>query len=271
MFWIGLHVKCPENLREIVLAELSQLSFSTFEETAEGISAYCEDDEWKEEGVKNIISKYNSCSYNYEKIDKVNWNEEWEKNYDPTIIADQCIVRATFHEPTNLPYEIIITPKMSFGTGHHATTYLVLEYQLSLDHVGKKVMDVGCGTGVLAILAKKRGASAVLAFDIEDWCVENSKENCALNSCNEIEVEQKTIGSVLEYDFDIIVANITKEVHLTQMSEYSKRLNVNGDLIMSGFYENDVNDLKEAAHQQGLEFVESKIRTDWARLVCRKQ
>ncbi|MCP4457090.1 MAG: 50S ribosomal protein L11 methyltransferase [Cytophagales bacterium] len=271
MNWIGVHVTCPEELRDIVLAELSQLSFSTFEETDSGISAYCGEDEWDERDVENVIGKHNSCSYTYEQIAKTNWNEEWEKNYDPIAISDQCLVRATFHEPSNVPYEIIINPKMSFGTGHHATTHLVLEYQLSLDHQNKKVMDVGCGTGVLAILAEKRGASSVLAFDIEDWCVENSEENCTLNSCVGIMVEQMEIAAVHDMDFDIILANITKGIHRDQMSAYYKRLSKNGHLIMSGFYGNDVDDLREVAEQQELEFVETKTRNEWARLICRKQ
>jgi len=213
MTWIGLHVKCPEVLSEIILAELSQLPFSTFEETEEGIVAYCEEYNWNEPDVQKILSRYNSCSYLYKHIKKTNWNEEWEKNYDPVIVSDQCIIRATFHEPSNLPYEIIINPKMSFGTGHHATTHLVLEYQLWLDHQDKKVLDVGCGTGVLAIMALKRGASSVLAFDIEDWCVENSKENCALNNCSDIVVKQIEIRAVKDSDFDIIVENIIKGIH----------------------------------------------------------
>lgn len=254
-----------------MLAELSMLPFSAFEETNEGISAYCEENEWNEERIKVLLKTHTSCSYKYQSIPKINWNEEWEKNYDPITISDQCIVRAVFHEPVDLPYEIIINPKMSFGTGHHATTQLVLDYQLSLDHKNKKVLDVGCGTGVLAILAHKRGASTVEAFDIEDGCVENSQENCALNNCSEIVVSKKELLAIKDADFDIILANITKRVHLGQMAEYSHRLNKNGRLLMSGFYENDVDNLKIAAEQNGLEFVETKTRNDWARLVCRKK
>ena len=212
MAWIGLHVKCPDNLREIILAELSQLPFSTFEETNEGISAFCDQLDWNEEDVLFVVNKYNSCSYTYEEIEKTNWNKEWEKNYDPITISDQCVVRAVFHEPSNTPYEIIINPKMSFGTGHHATTHLVLDYQLSLLHTDKNVVDVGCGTGVLAIMASKRGATSVLGFDIEEWCVENSNENSALNNCTNIEIAQMEISGVHHVDFDIILANITKGV-----------------------------------------------------------
>ena len=271
MAWIGLHFKCPENFKEILLAELSQLPFSSFEETNEGISAFCDQLDWNEKDILFIESKYNSCSYTYSKIEKTNWNKEWEKKYDPTTISDQCVVRAVFHEPTSARYEIIITPKMSFGTGHHPTTHLVLDYQLALDHTNKKIVDVGCGTGILAIMASIRGASSVLAFDIEEWCVENSYENSTLNSCANIEIAQMEISEVNQVDFDIILGNITKTIHLDQMEDYNRILNKNGLLVMSGFYQRDTDDLIMAAEQQGFEFVETKTRNNWARLVCCKQ
>jgi ribosomal protein L11 methyltransferase len=270
MNWIGLHVRCSDEQQEILLAELSMLPFSTFEETETGLSAYCERSDWKEADVKEILDRYQVTDYSIEEVAKVNWNEEWEKNYAPITVADQLMVRATFHAPSDLPMEIVISPKMSFGTGHHATTHLVLEYQLSLDQKGKKVIDVGCGTGVLAIMAHKMGASAVQAIDIEDWCVENSNENFALNDCAHIVSEQKEIAAVADTDFDIILANITKGVHLALFGEYAKRMNTGGIIVMSGFYENDVQDLVNAAEKEGFQFVETSTRNDWARLVCHK-
>ena len=271
MNWIGLYVQCPAELRDILLAELSQLPFDTFEETDEGLGAFCSTEDWQEENAKQILSQYNQKDYRIEEIEKVNWNQEWEKNYDPILIADRCQVRATFHDPSGLPYEIVINPKMSFGTGHHATTHLVLEYQLDLDHHGKKVMDVGCGTGVLAIMAKKRGASIIQAFDIEDWCVENSLENFALNNCSEIAVDQKEIRAVEDTDFDIILANITKGVHRDLINEYHIRMIQGGVLVLSGFFEDDVKEVVSFAEQSRFQFVETKSYNGWARLVCRKQ
>ena len=167
MDFIGLQVVCDQEKRELIIAELSLLSFDAFEENELGVFASCDQDKWSEEEVKEIAEKY-EVEYTFEAIARVNWNEEWEKNYDPVIVNDQCVVRATFHEARpDIPYEIIITPKMSFGTGHHATTHQVLEYQLALDHIGKKVLDVGCGTGALAIMAHKRGATSIAAVDID--------------------------------------------------------------------------------------------------------
>lgn len=270
MNWIELKVSCEEEMRDILLAELSQFPFDTFEETDTGLSAFCEESSWNAEAVKEILGRYNQSDYSVTSIEKTNWNEEWEKNYDPIEISENCRVRATFHPASDAEYEIVINPKMSFGTGHHSTTHLVLAYQLTLDHSGKKVLDVGCGTGVLAIMAHKRGARDIQAFDIEDWCVENSIENFALNNCSEIEVKQCELKDVSESDFDMILSNITKGFHLDLMSEYFKKLNQDGLIIMSGFYENDVEEIKALAERIGFRFVESKSRNDWAMLVCQK-
>ena len=142
MNWIGLHIRCSPEMRDILLAELSLLPFSTFEETDEGLSAYCETPDWNETEAVAILERYNISDFNHAEVARVNWNEEWEKNYDPIHVREELTVRAPFHEPSGAPQEIIILPKMSFGTGHHATTYLVLDYQLDLDHKGKKVLDV---------------------------------------------------------------------------------------------------------------------------------
>jgi len=270
MNWIGLHVTCTDEQRDMLLAELSMLPFSTFEETEAGISAFCERPEWMEAEAKEILERYEISDYSFGEVERVNWNEEWEKNYDPITVADQLMVRATFHAPSDLPLEIIILPKMSFGTGHHATTHLMLEYQLTLDQQGKKVIDVGCGTGVLAIMAKNRGAASVQAIDIEDWCVENSNENFALNDCTDIKAEQKELYAVPDTDFDIVLANITKGVHLELFAEYAARLKTGGVLMMSGFFEPDVHDLVKVAEKTGFKCVESAGRNGWARLVCHK-
>jgi ribosomal protein L11 methyltransferase len=270
MNWMGLHVTCSEEMRDVLVAELSLLPFSTFEETDQGLSAYCEMPEWMELEAREILARYHVVDYYFGEVERVNWNEEWEKNYDPITVADQLMVRATFHKPSELPMEIVINPKMSFGTGHHATTHLMLEYQLSLDQQDKKVIDVGCGTGVLAIMAKKRGAASVQAIDIEDWCVENSNENFALNDCPQIVAEQKELYAVKDMDFDIILANITKGVHLELFDEYAARMKSGGVLMMSGFFEPDVHDLVKAAEKAGFKSVESASRNGWARLVCHK-
>ncbi len=271
MNWIGLHIRCSHELKEILLAELSQLPFSTFEETDDGLSAYCEIPDWNEVDAIEILKRYEISNFNYTKVERVNWNEEWEKNYDPIHVRKELTVRAPFHPPSEFPREIVILPKMSFGTGHHATTYLVLDYQLNLDQSGKKVLDVGCGTGVLAIMAHKQGARDVQAIDIGDWCVENSQENFALNDCSDIIVEQKEIYEVADNDFDIVLANITKGVHFELMDEYMRKMNPNGTLVLSGFFDEDIHEVQQAAERSGFKFVDSNTHNDWARLVCRKQ
>lgn len=270
MNWIGLHVRCAGEMRDILLAELSNLPFDTFEENDDRLSAYCSDEHWQEDAVKEILTRYNQSEYSIEEIERVNWNEEWEKNYDPILIGDQIRVRATFHEPSSAPIEIIIQPKMSFGTGHHATTHLLLEYQLGLDHREKKVLDVGCGTGVLAIMARKMGASDILAIDIEDWCVENSLENFALNQCPDIIAEQKELNDVKTQNFDIILANITKGVHQEIIDLYHNKLVKGGILLLSGFFSEDVDEVKNLAETNGFRFTESASHNGWARVVCHK-
>jgi len=268
MNWIGLHIPCSPEMRDILLAELSLLPFSTFEETDEGLSAYCETPNWNE--AVAILERYDISDYNHAEVERVNWNEEWEKNYDPIHVREELTVRAPFHVASEAPQEIIILPKMSFGTGHHATTYLVLDYQLDLDHKEKKVLDVGCGTGVLAIMAHKQGASEVQAIDIGDWCVENSIENFALNDCSEIQVEQKEVFEVKDSDFDIVLANITKGVHAELMDEYLRKMNLEGTLVLSGFFQEDIDEVRQMAERSGFKYVESSTYNGWARLVCRK-
>ncbi len=225
MDFIGLQVNCDEEKGELIIAELSFLAFDAFEENEKGVLASCDADAWNEEEVKEIMDRYD-VTYSFETIAKVNWNEEWEKNYDPVIVDDQCVVRATFHEPRpDVPYEIIITPKMSFGTGHHATTAQILKHQISLDHQGKRVLDVGCGTGALAIMAHKRGAAYVAAVDIDEWCIENSEENFALNNCTDIVPLLGGIDKIAASDkYDIILANINKNVLLDQIGQYAERM-----------------------------------------------
>ena len=273
MSWVGLHVECSEEIRDMLLAECSTLPIRTltFEERDTGLSAFVSSDEWSSVPFLAILNKYDVTTWREEEIPTVNWNEEWEKNYDPIAVNDQLIVRAPFHEKTAHPLEIIIQPQMSFGTGHHATTHLVLAYQLTLDHQDKLVMDVGCGTGVLAIMAKKRGASSVVAFDIDDWCVQNSIENFALNQYPELTAEKKQLHEIKEEPYDIILANITRGVHEELMPEYAKRMKPSGQLIMSGFFQEDVNALATRAESFGLIKLESAERQGWARLVCYKQ
>ncbi|RED98942.1 50S ribosomal protein L11 methyltransferase [Marinoscillum furvescens] len=270
MSFITLKIACDEEKRELLFAELSLFPFDAFEETDDGLLASCEKDAWEPAEVKPILDRY-QVPYEVAEVEKVNWNEEWEKNYEPVIVGDQCIVRATFHAPRpEFPYEIIITPKMSFGTGHHATTYQVLAYQLELDHADKRVLDVGCGTGALAIMAHKRGAAELAAVDIDEWCIENSQENFALNNCGAVNLKLGGIDQIAAADaYDIILANINKNVLLSQMDAYAERLADEGVLILSGFYEEDIPDLLQCAEALGLKEIKRSERNRWAMLALR--
>ena len=270
MSFISLTIQCDDEKRELLLAELSLFDFDAFEETPDGLLASCLSENWEETEVKGILDRY-GVQYEVNQVEKVNWNEQWEKNYDPVVVDDRCVLRATFHEPRpDVPYEIIIDPKMSFGTGHHATTWQMLRYQLSLDHENKRVFDVGCGTGALAIMAHKRGASTVYAVDIDEWCVENSRENFSLNQCENISIELGGIDTVpVHPGFDIILANINKNILLEQMNDYQQRLVEGGILLLSGFYQEDIPDLSQLATQLKMTVIDQSVKDRWAMLVVK--
>ena len=272
MFHTRLQVNCNSELLELLIAELSQIGFDTFMETENGFEAYAEGENFDRAETDAILKKYNSDSqitFSFDKIEKKNWNEEWEKNYEPINVDDQCLIRAEFHKPEKkFPYEIIITPKMSFGTGHHQTTYLMIRNQIKMDHKNKRVMDAGCGTAILSVMACKLGAKEVEAFDIDEWSVINGNENTALNGCKNINIQQGTIEQVkLSGKFDIILANINKNVLLKEISIYSKYLSAGGQLLLSGFYTQDIPDLLKETHQYNLKEVLRDDRENWASLL----
>jgi len=258
---------------EILLAELAELGFESFVETDEGLSAYISEDEFSEEKLLEILSKYQSVTsidFSWQRLEKKNWNAEWESNYAPIEVGEAVRVRALFHEPdARFRHELVITPKMSFGTGHHETTWLVMNEQLGLPHAGRAVLDVGCGTGILAILARKLGAAALLAFDIEEWAVENTRENFSLNEATEqAEVFQGTIADVpADRRFGGILANINRNILLSEIPRYAQYLTPDGWLVVSGFYETDAPDIIAKAQSVGLTFQRMNTRNQWAMVV----
>jgi ribosomal protein L11 methyltransferase len=181
MYYTQLTVTCSPEFTDILIAELSEAGFDTFQETETGFDAYAEGNDFSQQVIEDVKSKYiqvTPLTFSFQKIEKKNWNEEWEKNYEPIDVDGKCLIRAEFHKAEKkYRYEIIITPKMSFGTGHHQTTYLMIKNQMSIDHKGKRVMDAGCGTAILSIMASKLGAREVEAFDIDEWSVVNGEEN----------------------------------------------------------------------------------------------
>jgi ribosomal protein L11 methyltransferase len=275
MYHTRLQVLCDPAFSEILIAEIVEAGFDTFLETENGFEAFVEEDRFDQYALNDIQERYRSqtsFTFLFDKIEKRNWNEEWEKSYEPINVENQCLIRAGFHHPDkNIPYEIIITPKMSFGTGHHQTTYLMIKQQMQMDHQGKRVMDAGCGTAILSIMASKLGASSVEAFDIDEWSVVNGKENIDVNHCSNINLQQGKISEVsLAGKFDIILANINKNVLLAEISTYQSYLTVDGLLLLSGFYTHDIEDLKAEASKYNLDEVRRDEKETWASLFLRK-
>lgn len=272
MSFITIRVECKEELNDLLIAELFELGFDSFQEFDDGFEGSCPQDQFSEDLLKEALESYPFASFKIKEQEKINWNEEWEKNYDPIIVEDKCIVRATFHPARpEFQYEIIVTPKMSFGTGHHATTYQMLAYQMGLDHKNMKVLDVGSGTGILAIMAAKKGASSLTATDIDDWCIENSEENFSLNDVTGVKLIKGQIEEVKDHDFDIVIANINKNVLLDQMEAYALRLKSGGQLLLSGFYSQDIHDLEDEAMKWGLKKQAETTKDNWAMIALTKQ
>jgi len=272
MNFATVRVYCPEAIKDYLIAELFEIGFDSFQEFDDGFEGSCEESLFEKDKVETVLSQFPTTRYHYKKEEKVNWNKEWENNYHPVTVDGKCLIRASFHEPNSAyDYEIIITPKMSFGTGHHATTHQILSYQMTLDHVGKRVLDVGTGTGVLSIMASKRGASSLVATDIDDWCIENSTENFALNNISDFKLFKLPIEELTESRFDIVIANINKNVLLEQIGEYAKRLKADGVLILSGFYSEDIPDLIKEAGKHSLIKNTQSTKDNWSMLVLTKQ
>jgi ribosomal protein L11 methyltransferase len=275
MYYTRLQVLCDSEFSEILQAEISEAGFDTFMEIDNGFEAYAEQENFNKEVLQETLQKYSAVTpitFYQDKIEKKNWNEEWEKNYEPVIVDDSVIIRASFHQPAkNYPYDIIITPKMSFGTGHHQTTHLMVKTQLEIDHKNKIVMDAGCGTAVLAIMAAKLGAKKIEAFDIDEWSVINGQENAEINTCNNLTIRQGKISDLtFEDDFDIILANINKNILLQEMHQYAAYLKPGGLLLLSGFYEKDIPDLLQSASPYNLQRVTSHERESWVSLLLKK-
>jgi len=266
-----LEVTCPETHRDILIAELAETGFAMFMETDAGFEADAEEGSVDLAVVESIREKYRDevpLMFRITSLRKENWNELWEKNVSPVVIEDQCLIRAAFHVPDrSYAYEIVITPKMSFGTGHHPTTHLMIKSQLTLDHQDKRVMDAGCGTAILSVMACKRGAREVEAFDIDEWSILNGRENASLNNCDQIHIHQ---GTIADFDwtnpFDIILANINRNILLKEMHLYARHLAPTGILQLSGFYVKDIPELVAEASKFGLLQMGQDERETWATL-----
>ncbi|MFO8067271.1 MAG: 50S ribosomal protein L11 methyltransferase [Bacteroidales bacterium] len=256
---------------DILIAQLADIGFDSFEETDSGFKAYIEGSGFDENELKDVIpeilKKEGKYTYKVKTINDENWNQVWESNFEPVLIDDKCYIRAPFHESNPaVAYEIIIEPKMSFGTGHHETTSLMVKWLFEIDLKGKTALDMGCGTGVLAILASKLGASKITAIDNYIYAYENTIENVERNFCKNINTVLGDASALGKEKFDVIIANITKNVLLDDMEKYDSVLNKGGVILFSGFFDDDKNQIEAKASDLGLAYKGIKNEKEWASL-----
>ena len=251
---------------EILIAELGQLAFESFVENEDGVTAYIQKKDWKTSILEDVFilkSEEFKIEFSQKEIAQTNWNEEWEKNFSPIQVDDVVSVRAPFHENPNLPYDIVIEPKMSFGTGHHETTHMMLQHLITLDVTDKKVLDMGCGTGILAIFAEMKGAKPIDAIDIDNWCYENSLENVTRNECNNISVFEGDASLLEGKQYDVVIANINRNILLADIQKYASCLTKEGVLLLSGFYKEDIAIIEKETAKHSFRFESFIERNNW--------
>lgn len=268
---------CTETVNDVLAAVLGEAGFESFVEREGGLSAYIQQSLCDEETIKNALTDFplpdTQITYSYVEAEDKNWNEEWERNFfQPIVIGDRCVIHSTFH--TDVPkaeYDIVINPQMAFGTGHHETTSLIIGELLDSELQGKSLLDMGCGTSILAILARMRGAAPCTAIDIDEWCVRNSIENIELNQVTDITVEQGDAAALADKGpFDIVIANINRNILLNDMKQYVACMHPGSELYMSGFYVDDIPVIREEAERNGLSFVHYKEKNRWAAVKLQK-
>lgn len=273
--YLQLNVRCLPEFSDVLIAELAEMGFDVFEENKNGFAAFAEEDKPDFDAIKELLEKYaglTPLSYGIQKVARENWNREWESHYQPVVVDDKILIRTDFHKVEKAyPFEILINPKMSFGTGHHATTSQMLSFILRYPPREKSVIDAGCGTGILSIMAEKAGAASVTAFDNDPWCIENSEENFSLNSCRScIAMLASGIQETQIQQVGTILANINKNIILREIHEYAAKLESGGLLFLSGFYSEDVADIHQIAQGIGLEMADQSASDNWACLLYRK-
>ncbi len=251
---------------EIITAFLAEIGYETFEETGDGLKAYIPQPDFKSTLIEELLNEQLNIpgvTFAIETILDRNWNEVWESNYDAVVIANRCLIRAPFHKSdTSIEYEILIEPQMSFGTAHHETTAMMIEYVLEAELADKQILDMGSGTGILAILASMRGADNIDAIDIDEWAYKNCLSNAEKNKINNINVIQGGADLVIK-KYDVIFANINLNILVRDMEVYAKALKSNGMIYFSGFYQDDLMKLEQVANQLKLELVDTKVKNKW--------
>jgi len=270
MNYVELNCSLPEGeayFAELIMAALGELGFESFVENENGLLAYIQAPDFDVSILNNqeLWPEGSNPSYTWKIIEDQNWNALWESNFDPVIIDGQCMVRAPFHPKNNdIEFDIEIEPKMSFGTAHHETTAQIISLLLNTDVKDKTVLDMGCGTGVLAILAAMKGASKITAIDNDEWAYHNSVENTAKNNLPHIDVYQGDAALLEGKHFDILIANINRNILLNDMHHYRKCMTPGSILMMSGFYAQDVEAITIRANELGLSFISQTKKNNWA-------
>jgi ribosomal protein L11 methyltransferase len=258
-------------ISEILVAGLAEIGYESFVDLDNGLQAYIRMDQFDEKLIYSFDIMNNTdyrITIKHKKIQEENWNETWEKNYfEPIIIEDECVVRSSFHpEFPDIRYQITIDPKMAFGTGHHETTSLIIKEILEMEFEGRKVADFGCGTGILAILAAMRGANNITAVDIDEWSYNNTIENIKINNCSYIKVLLGNVSVVKNEKFDVVFANINKNVLLGEMHDYANCMNKGSILLLSGFYQSDSEDIDKKCRENGLLLLKQNVKNNWTLL-----
>jgi len=265
-------VSPKEPTTEILIAELGLAGFESFVENDKGLTAYIQKSDHTMTILDDIYALKNkefTISYTQEEIEQVNWNQEWEKNFKPIQVDNLVCIRAPFHSRslgTKLKYDIVIEPKMSFGTGHHETTHMMVQHLLGIDIKNKKVLDMGCGTGILAIFSEMKGAQSIDAIDIDTWCYENSLENCERNHCKQISVYNGDASILIDKKYDLIIANINRNILLMDIKIYANCLNDKGILLLSGFYREEISVIDAEASKHNLKLHKVIERNNWVAL-----
>ena len=264
----------PKNpATEILIAELGYVGFESFVENDTGVTAYIQKQEWNSQILDDLYilgSPKFKIKYAHHEVIQTNWNKEWEKNFNPIQVDGQVSIRAPFHENPSLKFDIVIEPKMSFGTGHHETTHMMIQHLLALDLENKKVLDMGCGTGILAIFAEMKGAQPTDAIDIDSWCYQNSIENVQRNGCKHITVLEGDSSLLKGEKYDVIIANINRNILLSDMKIYTDCLHQEGILLLSGFYKDDIAIIESEVVKHGLVFDKMIQRNRWVALKYNK-
>ncbi len=269
---LTFHEKDGE-LREILIAMLSEAGFESFQESDEQVFAFIPQQDYDAETTKKNLkgSLFSDRTYETGVISEKNWNKLWEQNFEAVVIAGRCRVIAPFHTPSPAyPYEIVIEPQMSFGTAHHATTALMIELMLEMDFLEKRVLDMGCGTGILAIFAAMRKASLIIAIDNNVWAYQNTLHNMELNNIEHIEVIEGEKEAIPTGNYDIILANINRNVLLQDIPSYVKQLEAGGMLVLSGFLEQDRDSIREKCRESGMQSMRKLKQDYWIAEIFRK-